>query len=422
MVLSWVVHALAVSLLLSGAAAAAERCLRLAGRQARGVWLGAMLLSVLLPGACLAVSLAVGMPTPDVLPPEWGTAALTGSVGPAEISRSGAGAASPMPDHWFVWTWAALSAAVLGWLGRSAWRLRRIFRSSPARATGDGIVFRTSGLGPGVVGAWRPRIVVPDWMGELDPSDRELVLLHEREHIRGRDPLLLHAGWILSGLVPWLLPLWWQLRRLRRAAELDCDQRTVARVGDARTYGRILVQAKRFSLGLASPLVTAGDAFLGRRIRRLAGDRRSRPASLPRLALPAFASLIAVTAAALLPPPGTARPAPHPSPVDEEVFSRLDGSFERPPAVANPVEARAMLRERHPERLRRRGIGGEVLVVVHVAPDGGVTGGFVSRGSGYRELDRAALDVAGDLRYTPAEASGEPVGVWIAQPLRFPVE
>ena len=45
-------------------------------------------------------------------------------------------------------------------------------------------------------------------------------------------------------VMPWNLALWWQIRRLRVAVELDCDAR-VLRSGDVRFYGDLLLDVAR---------------------------------------------------------------------------------------------------------------------------------------------------------------------------------
>lgn len=428
--LPWIVYALAVALLLTGAAAAAERWLRPTGRQTRWAWLCAMLLSVGLPAAYLVSPFPGGHPGPDVLPGGWMPAALLESSSAADAGTSDPGTRFPPLEVWFPWMWASLSAGLLAWLGRSALRLRRICGSRTTLSDGDPPVHRTTRIGPGVVGVRRPRIVVPDWVQELDGARRDVIFLHEREHARCRDPLLLHAGWALLALVPWLLPLWWQFRRLRMAVEMDCDRRVVDRVGDARAYGQVLLEAKRYALGLGSPLLTAGGSFLGRRVRRLVEPGDGRPAHGLRRAATAVAGALALAAAALLPPPGAQAAeeavaegaAPQLPPVDRELFDRISATYDRGPRVLNAEEVRDRLRARHPEELRRRGIGGQVQLALHVAADGHVTGGFVNVSSGHRALDRAAMEVAASVRYAPAQRSGEAVAVWIVQPLRFRVE
>lgn len=96
--------------------------------------------------------------------------------------------------------------------------------------------------GPAVVGLLNPVIVIPRWVTELSREDRELILLHEAEHLRARDVWLLLASALMLTIAPWCLPLWWQRRRLETAIELDCDTRVLARGADRRNYGRVLLE------------------------------------------------------------------------------------------------------------------------------------------------------------------------------------
>jgi bla regulator protein blaR1 len=60
-------------------------------------------------------------------------------------------------------------------------------------------------------------------------------------HIAARDPWLLLLALAIVVAAPWNLPLWWELRRLRFAIEVDCDARVVSRGADVRTYGEVLL-------------------------------------------------------------------------------------------------------------------------------------------------------------------------------------
>jgi beta-lactamase regulating signal transducer with metallopeptidase domain len=79
-------------------------------------------------------------------------------------------------------------------------------------------------VGPALVGAWHPRIVVPaDFAERYDAEEQALVLAHEAMHARR------HDGWwcLLAQLCAslcWFHPLaWWALDALRRDQELACD-------------------------------------------------------------------------------------------------------------------------------------------------------------------------------------------------------
>jgi beta-lactamase regulating signal transducer with metallopeptidase domain len=79
-------------------------------------------------------------------------------------------------------------------------------------------------VGPALVGAWKPRIVIPaDFERRYDVVERGLILAHERMHARRCDGFgCLVAQMILA--VFWFNPLaWWALGALRHDQELACD-------------------------------------------------------------------------------------------------------------------------------------------------------------------------------------------------------
>jgi hypothetical protein len=108
----------------------------------------------------------------------------------------------------------------------------------------DGVpVLLSRDIGPAVIG-WRTLdIVMPEWVQDLEAEARALVLRHEMEHVARRDPRLLMRTWLGLIAMPWNPALWWQLRRLRRAIEVDCDARVVASGADVSRYGSVLLEA-----------------------------------------------------------------------------------------------------------------------------------------------------------------------------------
>jgi bla regulator protein blaR1 len=123
------------------------------------------------------------------------------------------------------------------------WRSRaRHERPSRAEVL-DGVpVVITESLGPATVGLVRSRVLIPRWVLALPMIQRRYVLRHEDEHRRAQDARLLFFASLPLLLVPWNLPLWWQVRRLRLAIEMDCDTRVVAALGDAPRYGDLLLK------------------------------------------------------------------------------------------------------------------------------------------------------------------------------------
>jgi hypothetical protein len=87
--------------------------------------------------------------------------------------------------------------------------------------------------------------------------------------------------------MPWNLPLWWQLRRLRLAIEIDCDARILRRGYDVSRYGEILIAiAERQSAPFGMAIAMSGPrSGLERRIRNmLRKETRYAPAGAAALA------------------------------------------------------------------------------------------------------------------------------------------
>jgi beta-lactamase regulating signal transducer with metallopeptidase domain len=179
--------------------------------------------------------------------------------------------------------WLYSSALLLVWgLANAArvWRLvsvsrgRQGERGTPTIVDGVRVVV-TETLGPATVGLWRPRVLVPRWVLALPGVQRQYVLRHEEEHRSAHDARLLLAASLTLLLTPWNLALWWQLRRLRLAVEMDCDNRVVAALGDAPAYGSLLLKvAEASSRGPhLQPALLGGTGTLERRLLALLTPR-----------------------------------------------------------------------------------------------------------------------------------------------------
>ncbi len=298
MMAQWLVYGLAVSLLVSVAAWLGEQGARAQRWPTRWVWLGAMAVSLavplaawLVPAAPEAVPSVVAAPTAYVMqsiPLDLGAASETG-LAPATVALA---------------AWAVLSFLLLATIGALAVRLL-LRRRGWARRTVEGVdVWVSRNTGPAALGMLRAAVVVPEWALELDGARRRLLLQHEAEHVRARDPQLALAGLLLGVLVPWNLPLWWQLRRLRLAIEVDCDERVLRRAGDVRGYGWLLLEVCHRKSHLAVALAES-KSMLERRIRMITKTTK-RPATLRALGLSAVAGLVLAVACETPPPTGPA--------------------------------------------------------------------------------------------------------------------
>ena len=146
--------------------------------------------------------------------------------------------------------WLTVSALLVLWGLANVARVLYVIHASRRRrgdlgtpAILDGVpVVVTDSMGPATVGLWRSRVLVPRWVLALPGMQRQYVLRHEDEHRRAHDAGLLFVASLTLILVPWNLALWWQLRRLCLAVEMDCDNRVVAGLGDATAYGELLLK------------------------------------------------------------------------------------------------------------------------------------------------------------------------------------
>jgi bla regulator protein BlaR1 len=277
--IAWLLYVTAVGVVVSLASALAEAGLRSLGRPVRWVWVAAMLGTVGLP-----VVATVGG---DGATGSWSTVPSVGG-------------------RLILLAWIAGAAMLLANLRLADWTLRRNARSwRPAEQDGRRVLM-TAGFGPGVVGARRPRIVLPEWVLAEDRSLVRLIVTHEVEHVRAGDTRLLLAGSVLVALLPWCLPLWWQQHRLRGAIETDCDARVLNRAVPPRDYANALVAIAGRPVRSRRPLpaLAPRESELERRIKQItdSGQVRSRKAGALLLAAAAVGT-IGVAAVPVAPPP-----------------------------------------------------------------------------------------------------------------------
>jgi beta-lactamase regulating signal transducer with metallopeptidase domain len=146
------------------------------------------------------------------------------------------------------------------WRERATWPVVRVERI-PVRISPD--------VGPAVVGWLRPEIVLPRWALRMSEEDQRLILLHERQHLVAHDQRLLALAILALMLTPWNPLLWWSLKRLRLAIEIDCDRRALGAGAGLRAYGELLIELgsrTRLSLAPVAALAERGTSLV-RRVR-----------------------------------------------------------------------------------------------------------------------------------------------------------
>src|SRR5256885_5986058 len=207
------------------------------------------------------------------------------------VSQISSATLTPLDGDWWArtraydgsinWIWAKLSLVLLMWGAANALRVSVLVASSRLRVgkgnpVVDGVpIVVTDQLGPATVGLVRSRVIVPRWVLTMPGMQRRYVLRHEEEHRRKHDAHVLLFYSLPLLLMPWSLALWWQIRRLALAVELDCDNRVVAALGDATAYGELLLTVAQASNGgpRLQPAFLGGIGSLERRLRALVSPK-----------------------------------------------------------------------------------------------------------------------------------------------------
>jgi bla regulator protein BlaR1 len=338
-----------------------------------------------------------------------------------------------------------------------------------------------SDLGPAVLGALRPRIVLPaDFEQRYEPRHRELVLAHERVHLRRGDLQANLAMCLLRGLY-WFNPLvHLAAARLRVDQELACDAAVLRRHTHARRdYAEAMLRTQLADLGLPvgchwqssqslkwritmirQPLPGLARALFGAGLALSAGAAtaaavwQAQPARivvLPPMAVTALASaptLAPITVAgpvARLDP--VARLAPLPRDANRVAASRayVDAGLQPvaperraratlvPVPAEVPTAAGALYQApiplagngapRYPMTARSRDFrgldSGVVEVRATVDASGVVQDAAVVSSQLGRAFDMAALESVREWRFSPAVENGQAVSATVLLPIRY---
>jgi len=475
---AWMFYAVVVGLLLAAAAWCLERALGRLALPTRWVWGGALLLSVgipvggLIPGPSPGdpAGAEVGRLVPADRAPEVAEGTrlqLSILRGPAALAERGTdwvnrvvqGGANAFPTRagviqGLLALWLAITVALAGTLLLAGGLLaRRRSRWPRAEVLGRRVRLAPA-LGPAVVGVVRPEIVLPPWALTLTPEELELVLAHEEEHLRARDPLLLAGGILPAVLLPWNPGLWWIFRRLRDAVEVDCDRRVLRRGILAKRYGALLLRlgARAQTRFLPVAALRPSRPLLHRRLHAM--NTKTTRGRLPVALLAALTGLgflaLACDADTPLPPDVPAPPAQdaaevqpvpeppvsaqadtpgapedpgaapqEPSPADPRASAPTFTPFEVAPEVTNRTVVQRALEREYPPLLRDAGIGGTTIIHFFITEDGEVGNALIAEPSGHSAVDAAALRVATEFRFTPARLRDSAVPVWVQIPITF---
>jgi bla regulator protein BlaR1 len=273
--MTWPLRAIAFGVLMCVSAWLLERALRATRVPLRAIWCMTLLISVCVP----LCALYQPQLWPDALRP---VTIVQQVVVNASAQRMETPARDAFPFAATAMLWCALvvvCSARYAWGWLTLWRARRHW--GHAHCCGEAVLV-SKDVGPALVGVVRARVVVPAWLLRSDATRQHMALLHEREHARARDHWLLALAPLLAIVFPWNLALWWQLRRLRLAIELDCDRRVLAHGVQRRAYGTMLLEIAAGTHMARVAALAEPRSLLSHRIAALVTHR---PASAARMVL-----------------------------------------------------------------------------------------------------------------------------------------
>ena len=294
--------------------------------------------------------------TPFVTVPS--AAANTAAVMSSPIAAAHAGVPLQFPGVaiWLAGVWLTGTIVVVAvWLVR--WlQLLAVVRTArtvdmaapvPVRAT-------SSRVEPGLVGVFRPVLLVPDGLsGHLSPQEIRTLIAHEVSHLRRRDNLTAAIHMVVEAVF-WFYPLtWWLGTRLVAERERACDESVLASGHDPQIYAEGILKVCRFYI--QAPLAcTAGvsGADLKKRIevimsspavRRMSAATRLAMvlAGIAGLAAPVLYGLIsaaAVGATAVSQTSAVAAPG-NPSPIASPARASIAAPTPTPAQAAAPAPA-----------------------------------------------------------------------------------
>lgn len=229
------------------------------------------------PRAALIPTVTEG-PAATRLPSVTQSPAVTQSPSAAQMpSGQNAGTVAEEPAHTeppvtFNWVrfasyvWAAGALVMLAYAAIS-WAALKKRLATAVRL--DGNVYEADAAKtPFLLGIFAPRIYLPFGM---DARSRELVLKHERAHIKGLDHILKPLGWAILS-IHWFDPLAWLAFALfSKDVELACDERVIRKLGepDRADYSETLLRLSVNKRRIAACPLAFGESNVKERVKNV---------------------------------------------------------------------------------------------------------------------------------------------------------
>ncbi|SBV36692.1 TonB family protein [uncultured Stenotrophomonas sp.] len=319
--------------------------------------------------------------------------------------------------------WLLGAASVALWLLRQQRRFVRGLGRLQRRDDGLWQAQSTAGL-PAVVGLWRPRIVLPAGFEQrYSGRERQLVLLHERVHLR-RGDIAINALLALLQCLYWfnpLLPL--ALRRCREDQELSCDERVIAHGdGARRSYANAMLKT-----GLAESRLPVGCHWQDQHPlkERIAMLKRPVPGKRQWVSM----VLLSVGLSCGVGYAAWAVQPAHPVQVETQAAgSAVTGKGRiplEPELAGTPAQIPAVGRmppPSYPREAYQNGITGKVVLVIDVAADGTPADVRVESAQPQGVFDAASVAAAKQWKFTPAMKDGKPVAGAVRVPIWYDLD
>ncbi len=262
----WMAYAAVIGGLLAAGGWACERLFETLGWPRRFPWIAALTLAVVIP-------LSAREPAPvlevSASPPSAITSVVV-AADPPVVSAARTGW-----DRAAIFAWGGATLATLLVFGAILGLMARSRRRWPRRSVDGEEVYVSESFGPALIGVTRPSVVVPEWLFCASARAGSVAVLHEREHARARDHLTLLYGVCIAALFPWSPAIWWMVRNLRGAVEIDCDRRVIASGIPADDYGKLLlaIGVGRKQRWVFSPALVESRHSLERRLKVMAAKK-----------------------------------------------------------------------------------------------------------------------------------------------------
>ena len=179
--------------------------------------------------------------------------------------------------------WAVVTLAII--LMLTVIYFTTLYEIKDSKHLRDNIFLSEKITSPAVYGILRPKIVLPT---SYQDRDIELIIQHEKTHIRGLDNLWRIIAFLIVA-VHWFNPFSWLfLKAFLTDLELSCDERVLVKLGADRSkeYASALLECKQGATVFASAF---GGARIRTRIENILSFRK-----LTWISLTAFIALISV--------------------------------------------------------------------------------------------------------------------------------